>query len=134
MKGLVVFLLAIIFAVVVADAFDGNKVERVLDDDLDLTYETAEQMIELPLHCYRQKYPFKFTNTLNNVSDVVEPSVKIPIFSGCYDWHSSVHGHWLMAAMINRYPDTELAEKVLPIFDAQFKVRVVISLKNKFIL
>ena len=35
-----------------------------------------------------------------------------PIFFGCFDWHSSVHGHWLLARAAIMFPHTELAENV----------------------
>ena len=35
-----------------------------------------------------------------------------PIFFGCFDWHSSVHGHWLLARAAIMLPHTELAENV----------------------
>ena len=41
-----------------------------------------------------------------------------------YEWslHLSVHGHWLLAALLNRYPDSELAEQIVSVFDQQFQV------------
>ena len=35
-----------------------------------------------------------------------------PIFYGCFDWHSSVHGHWLLALALSQHPNTELARNV----------------------
>ena len=35
-----------------------------------------------------------------------------PIFYGCFDWHSSVHGHWLLARALQLFPETELAENI----------------------
>ncbi len=50
------------------------------------------------------------------------PKEKHPIFYGCFDWHSAVHGHWLMASALNRFPGTELSDKIEKIFDSQFEV------------
>ena len=94
--------------------------------DLELDYETARELASLPLECYNKLYPFKFNNVWDNAEEVAEHQHYIPIFSGCFDWHSSVHGHWLLAALMNRYPDSELAEEVVGIFDQQFKVLVTI--------
>ena len=54
--------------------------------------------------------------------DALRPNkVNHPIFYGCYDWHSSVHGHWLMAAMARRFPnDANLTVRVEKVFDQQF--------------
>lgn len=89
--------------------------------DLDLTYEVAKELASLPLDCYDKLYPYKFNNVWNNASEVMEHQNYVPIFSGCFDWHSSVHGHWLLAAFLNRYPDTELADQIVQVFDEQFK-------------
>ena len=90
--------------------------------NLDFTYETAKDLAGLPLECYDKYYPFKFSQVWNNASDVSEHTNYIPIFAGCFDWHSSVHGHWLLATLLNRYPQTELAEQIISVFDEQFQV------------
>ena len=96
--------------------------------DLELDYETAKDLAGLPLECYKQLYPFKFNNVWNSAEEVAQHDNYVPIFSGCFDWHSSVHGHWLLAALLNRYPGTELAQQIVEIFDSQFKVRFAIKL------
>ena len=39
---------------------------------------------------------------------------------GCFDWHSAVHGHWLLARTAARYPDTPLASNISALFHTQF--------------
>ena len=56
--------------------------------NLDFTYETAKDLSGLPLECYDKYYPFKFSQVWNNASDVSEHTNYIPIFAGCFDWHS----------------------------------------------
>lgn len=94
---------------------------QLRENDFELTYEIAEAMTSLPLECYNKTYPFKFSQLWQKASDVSEHVNYIPIFSGCFDWHSSVHGHWLLAAILNRYPGSELSEKIITVFDEQFK-------------
>ena len=53
------------------------------------------------------------------------PKEKHPIFYGCFDWHSAVHGHWLMASAANRFPGTDLANQIEAIFDEQFTAEKV---------
>ena len=89
---------------------------------LDLTYESAQDLASLPLECFNKSYPFKFNNVWNSAEEVSEHTDYIPIFSGCFDWHSSVHGHWLLAALLNRFPGTDLAKQIVDVFDYQFKV------------
>lgn len=102
-----------------------NATESQGEDDLIITYEKAQHLAQLPLTCYNKHYPFKFNNLWNNGSEVAEHYVYIPIFSGCFDWHSSVHGHWLLASLLNRYPDSELSKDIINVFDWQFTAEKV---------
>jgi hypothetical protein len=52
---------------------------------------------ELALACVHKEYPNKIAHVLNSAADVKPPHELTPAFYGCYDWHSSVHGHWLLA-------------------------------------
>jgi hypothetical protein len=55
------------------------------------------------------EYPNKIAHTLQGDADVRPPRELTPAFFGCYDWHSSVHGHWLLARLAHLYPDAEFA-------------------------
>src|SRR5437016_3462921 len=59
--------------------------------------ETAERFAKLALACVHKEYPNKLAHSLNSDADVAPPRQLTPAFYGCYDWHSSVHGHWLLA-------------------------------------
>src|SRR6266853_4712973 len=69
----------------------------------------AERFANLALACVHKEYPNKLSHTLN--SDVVVPPPRklTPAFYGCYDWHSSVHGHWLLARLVRTLPDASFA-------------------------
>jgi hypothetical protein len=71
----------------------------------DLTAETAERFVNLALACVHREYPNKIAHVLNSDADVRPPRDLTPAFYGCYDWHSSVHGHWLLASLARRFPD-----------------------------
>jgi len=94
--------------------------EGLNDDDLEVSYETVARISSLPLHCYKVEYPYKLGQVLNSDSDLKTPSELHPIFYGCFDWHSSVHGHWLLARALSLYPKTELADNITSVFNAQF--------------
>jgi len=94
--------------------------EGLNDDDLEVSYETVARISSLPLHCYKVEYPYKLGQVLNSDSDLKTPSELHPIFYGCFDWHSSVHGHWLLARALSLYPNTELADNITSVFNAQF--------------
>jgi len=90
------------------------------EDDLELNYETMSRMASLPLHCYQVEYPYKLGQVLINETDLLPPKELHPIFHGCFDWHSAVHGHWLLARAVSLFPDTELARNVTQVFNQQF--------------
>jgi hypothetical protein len=66
---------------------------------------TAERFANLALACVHREYPNKVTHALNSDADVLPPRELTPAFYGCYDWHSSVHGHWLLARLARLFPD-----------------------------
>src|SRR5512145_1285392 len=59
---------------------------------------------ELALACVHKEYPNKIAHVLNSAEDVKAPRELTPAFYGCYDWHSAVHGHWLLARLIRHFP------------------------------
>lgn len=70
---------------------------------------TAERFARLALACVHKEYPNKLTHSLNSDADVAPPRKLTPAFYGCYDWHSSVHGHWLLARLARTYPNAPFA-------------------------
>src|SRR6516225_2258757 len=77
------------------------------DSDLDQTL--AERFARLALDCVRQEYPNKIAHALNSDADVRPPRELTPAFYGCYDWHSSVHGHWLLVRLARLFPEAPIA-------------------------
>jgi hypothetical protein len=63
----------------------------------------------LALECVHKEYPNKIAHVLQGDDDVAPPRELTPAFFGCYDWHSSVHGHWLLARLARVRPDEEFA-------------------------
>ena len=53
----------------------------------------------------------KISHVLNSDADVAPPRKLTPAFCGCYDWHSSVHGHWLLARLARQFPEAPFAPK-----------------------
>ena len=71
--------------------------------------KSAEHFANLALACVHKEYPNKISHSLNSDADVAPPRKLTPAFYGCFDWHSSVHGHWLLARLIRTYPDASFA-------------------------
>jgi hypothetical protein len=71
--------------------------------------QLAERFARLALACVHQEYPNKISHTLQGDADARVPRELTPAFYGCYDWHSSVHGHWLLARVARLAPDAAFA-------------------------
>ncbi len=73
---------------------------------VDVLPEAAvEHFAALALACVHQEYPNKIAHVLASDADALPPRELTPAFYGCYDWHSSVHGHWLLARLARAYPN-----------------------------
>src|ERR1700675_2362659 len=73
----------------------------------------AARFAKLALDCVHKEYPNKIAHSLNSDADVKPPRQLTPAFYGCYDWHSSVHGHWLLVRLARTFPDAPFAPKAL---------------------
>ena len=72
-----------------------------------LTQEAAERLAQLPLKCMQQEFPNKPGETLAAPADIGSPRGMHPAFYGCFDWHSSVHGHWMLVKLLKDISRTE---------------------------
>jgi hypothetical protein len=71
----------------------------------------AERFAGLALDCVHREYPNKIAHVLQGDEDVRPPRRLTPAFYGCYDWHSSVHGHWLLARLARTFPELPVAKR-----------------------
>src|ERR1700739_3388671 len=71
----------------------------------DFDEKAAARFAALALACVHREYPSKLAHVLNSDADAKPPRELTPAFYGCYDWHSSVHGHWLLARLARAFPD-----------------------------
>jgi hypothetical protein len=67
--------------------------------------KAAQRFASLALACVHKEYPNHISHTLHSDADVAPPRKLTPAFYGCYDWHSSVHGHWLLVRLVRTFPD-----------------------------
>jgi Protein of unknown function (DUF2891) len=79
------------------------------DKNAEFDIKAAERFANLALACVHKEYPNKLSHTLNSDADVSPPRKLTPAFYGCYDWHSSVHGHWLLARLVRTFPEATFA-------------------------
>jgi hypothetical protein len=71
---------------------------------LSLTQAQASHFASLALKCISREYPNKPEHVINDDRDVQSPKDLHPAFYGCYDWHSSVHGHWMLVRLLRMFP------------------------------
>jgi hypothetical protein len=78
----------------------------------------ASHFAALALKCVVREYPNKPEHVINNASDVKSPQSLHPAFYGCYDWHSSVHGHWMLVRLLKTFPGMPEATQIRSALDA----------------
>ncbi len=71
--------------------------------------DVAGRFARLALDCVEREYPNKISHVLNGDADARPPRELTPAFFGCFDWHSSVHAHWLLARLARLVPDAAFA-------------------------
>jgi hypothetical protein len=79
----------------------------------ELTVEQANHLATLPLKCLQQEYPNKLGQMLIDSTEIQSPKKLHPTFYGCFDWHSSVHGHWSLVYLLKRYPNLANKEQII---------------------
>jgi hypothetical protein len=80
----------------------------------------TDRFAVMALSCIHREYPNKISHVLNSPGDVGAPHELFPAFHGCYDWHSSVHGHWLLVRILNTDPETPYREAILKALGLSF--------------
>ena len=78
-----------------------------------LTLEQANHLATLPLKCLQQEYPNKLGQMLIDSTEIQSPKKLHPTFYGCFDWHSSVHGHWSLVYLLKKYPNLANKEQII---------------------
>ncbi len=79
--------------------------------------ERAAELSILALHCIHREYPNKTGHVMNDESELWTPQEMHPAFYGCFDWHSSVHGHWMLIRLLKLFPDLGNAQQIREALD-----------------
>jgi hypothetical protein len=90
-----------------------------------LTPDIAAQFAGIALGHVTREFPNKLDHVLVCAEDVRAPSALHPIFHGSFDWHSCVHGYWLLARLLLRFPTADYAAEIAERFDAQLTAEKV---------
>lgn len=111
-------LLAIVFslAVLTLQPIHGQGIAAA--DETRLTASVASHFAELALRCVAREYPNKPDHVMNTEKDVLGPRSMHPVFYGCFDWHSSVHGHWMLVRLLRIFPNLPEAPRIRAILNS----------------
>ncbi|MEZ5198014.1 MAG: DUF2891 family protein [Bacteroidales bacterium] len=78
-----------------------------ISQNITISQEDAAKFAGLALKCIDKPYPYKPGNVLGSDDDAVPPRIHHPAFYGCFDWHSAVHGHWMLVKLLKEFPDVK---------------------------
>ncbi len=85
-----------------------------------LTLEMANRFAAVALKAIQTEYPNKLDHVMAGSADVQAPRVQHPIFYGSFDWHSSVHGHWMLIRLLRTHPGLAQADQIRAVLDTHF--------------
>ncbi len=96
-------------------------------DRMILTEERAAVLAGLALRCIQTEYPNKLSHVLNGDADARTPRELHPAFFGCFDWHSAVHGHWMLVRILRLFPALPGAGRIRQALDANLRPKHVLA-------
>lgn len=79
----------------------------------ELSLQQANQLAKLPIKCLQQEYPNKLSQLLADSTEIASPKKLHPAFYGCFDWHSSVHGHWSLVYLLKKFPKLDNRDEMI---------------------
>lgn len=86
---------------------------------------SVSRFVNLALACVHQEYPNKIAHVMSGDQDALPPRRLTPVFYGCFDWHSSVHGHWLLTRLLRLYPEADFAPAAEAALNESFRTENV---------
>jgi hypothetical protein len=92
----------------------------VADSQANFDEVQGARFAALALGCIHKEYPNKIAHSLNSDADVRPPRELTPVFFGCYDWHSAVHGHWLLVRLLRLFPRAAFAPDAMRTLNESF--------------
>lgn len=117
-------LLSIIFLTFLLSAIPGlTAAQKPRTDQDSLTQTQASHFAGLALKCVRKEFPNKLDHVNNDAADVRNPRAMHGAFYGCFDWHSSVHGHWMLVHLLRLFPGLPEARDIRTALDANLDAK-----------
>ncbi len=86
---------------------------------IEISPQLADRFSRLALDCVQKEFPNKIARTTDTAEEIGRPKDLFPVFYGCFDWHSAVHGHWLLVRLLHVGPqDAAWREEAIAKLDA----------------
>lgn len=136
-KRLLRWVLGLLFVSMVGPAFSALEERReeapIMGEDAmprfdqPMTNEQAAAFSKLALDCITTEYPNKPGQVMVGDESALTPRQLHPVFYGCFDWHSAVHGHWLLVRLLKLYPGHSAAELTRNVLEAQFSTDALLA-------
>jgi hypothetical protein len=101
-------------------AAPGAEPAALVGDAGALDEAAAARFAHLALTCLHKEYPNKIAHVLLSDADALPPHLLTPAFYGCFDWHSDVHGHWLLVRLLRLFPNAPFAKEARTALAASF--------------
>jgi hypothetical protein len=112
MKRILIFISFFITSAVHSQVSDLYRIKKD-SSGFELTVKGASLLASLPLKCIDKEFPNKTNHTSLKDSDhVLLPRQLHPAFFGCFDWHSCVHGHWMLVKLLKQFPQLPEASTI----------------------
>jgi len=89
--------------------------------------DLSSAFANLVLNCIRREYPNKIEHSMEDDRQVRSPRSLHPAFYGCFDWHSAVHGHWLLVHLLRLYPTLPQGEQIRAALNANLSIDNLLS-------
>ncbi|MDV7186731.1 DUF2891 domain-containing protein [Lutibacter sp. TH_r2] len=113
-KYFLLFTILILIVSCINEIKKDKELESIIEElKPKLNAKSTEYLYHFAFDCIDQEYPNKLGQVLGDASYLKEPSELHPTFYGCFDWHSSVHGHWTLLNILKEQPNFEFREEVL---------------------
>lgn len=113
-------LFSIVFLLILmgCDSTNPENNETTMDpipqfEPVELTMEQAKRLASMPLKCLNQEYPNKLNQSLISADEIGTPKELHPAFYGCFDWHSALHGHWMLVKILKIFPEMDNASEII---------------------
>jgi hypothetical protein len=85
-----------------------------------ISREMASEFARVALGHVCREYPSKLDHVIHGPQELQPPRVLHPIFFGSFDWHSCVHGYWLLTHLYRRFPGLPEAAAIRQTVDLHF--------------